>query len=141
MTETQQAGERFLRWRARLLPLTAIALIVGNAVLSGSAPRSVQDVLSVLAVVVSGFTLVMTGGLLPGRLRRLAEDESTAQHRAMALRVGYIAAVACALGQYVAALFVPLSAHQALQIVLMTAIAAPMISFGAQEAQALRDAG
>ncbi len=134
------AAERVQRRRARLFPVLGILLIVANAAFLHARPVSVAGSAAWLGVFIGGAMLVGTGGLWPGRLRLIAEDEASRAHRRQAVAVGYAAAMCCAAGLYVASVFVALTAHEALQILLATAVGAPLIGFGAMERHALGDA-
>lgn len=129
-------AERIGRIRSRFMPAAGILLIVLNAIAldsgDGLAGRA-----GWLALFAGCFVLVVSGGVLSKRLRALTDDESARAHRLSAVFVGYCATVACAAGLYIVSAFVVLSAREAIQIVLATALAAPMIGFGVRERQAL----
>lgn len=129
-------AERLSLRRARLFPLLGIALIVADAV-TGS--ESVGwPVAAIWLVLVAGcFVLTVTGGVPSRFLRRLTEDETTRTHRARAVLIGYGAALACGAGLYIVSLFDLVSATQSIQILLTTAVAAPLIGFGIMEKHAL----
>lgn len=133
---TIERADRIGIARARLLPLAGIGLIVGNALTvdSGSAGALVAW----LALFAAAFVVVVTGGVWPRQLRALTDDEGARANRRAAVFTGYIAAVACTAGLVVVTLFVDMPAREALRIVLATAVAAPMIGFGARERMALR---
>lgn len=131
------AAERVARRRARLFPLLGIALIVANALFSDNGGIFAR--FAWLALFAGGLVLVLTGGPRSRALRGLIDDETTRAHRSTALWIGYVAAVACTGGLYITTAYEVIDVRQALQIVLATAIAAPLISFGAQERRALGD--
>ncbi len=133
--DTLDLAERVSRRRARLFPLFGTALIIGDALTSANQVGWAGTVW--LALFFCAFLLVVTGGNPFPNLRRLTEDETTRANRHAAILVGYSAGLACAAGLYIAAQFVPFSATQALQIALTTAVAAPLISFGALERRSL----
>lgn len=133
---TIDSAERIGRLRARLLPIAGTLLIIGNAMTVGT-DIGIGGRIAWLALFAGCFVLVVTGGVVLGRLRALTDDESGRAHRLAAVFVGYCAAVACAAGLFLATAFVAMSAREAVQIVLATALAAPMISFGALERRAL----
>lgn len=132
-----ERAETIGRARARLFPLAGTALIILTALVSGDEPADLVARLAWVLLFAGGFVLVVTGGVAPRGLRALTDDESSRAHRFTSVFTGYCAAVACAAGLYIVTAFEPLSARQALQILLSTAIAAPLIGFGALERRAL----
>lgn len=122
--------------RARLLPLAGIGLIVGNALTIDSG--SSGALAAWLALFALAFVVVVTGGVWPRHLRALTDDEGARANRRAAVFTGYLAAVACTAGLALVTLFVDMDTREALRIVLATAVAAPMIGFGARERVALR---
>lgn len=133
---TIDSAERIGRARARLMPIAGTLLIIANAMTVGTVP-GIGGRVAWLALFAGCFVLVVTGGVVRGRLRVLTDDESGRANRLAAVFVGYCAAVACAAGLYLVTGFVDLSAREAVLIILATALAAPMISFGALERRAL----
>ena len=135
------AAERVQRRRARLFPVLGTLLIVANAALLRGEALSMAGAAGWVCVFLGSALLVLSGGLWPGRLRRLAEDETGRANRRWGVVVGYIASFSCACGLYVASLWVSMTAHEALQIVLTTAVGAPLIAFGITEQHSLGDGG
>lgn len=129
-------AERLSQRRARLFPGLGIVLIVADAVTSFDNVEWPTAAIW-LALCAAGFVLTVTGGVPSRLLRRLTEDETTRAHRAQAVLIGYCAALACGAGLYVVSMFQVISATQAVQIVLTTAVAAPLIGFGVLESLAL----
>jgi hypothetical protein len=134
-----ERAERASFRRARIFPWLGAGLIVGDALLSGLPGNGLETAVPWVCVFLAGFLLILSGGVWPGSLYGLLNDESTRAHRAWALSVGHYAAVACGCCLLVAASVLPLSAAQCLRILLTVAIGAPLISFGIMERTALAD--
>jgi hypothetical protein len=129
------SAERGQKLRARVLPMLGTALIVVNALTVGVPGWGAKAIW--LSVIVAGFVLVQTGGYSPARIRDLMNDETSRANRQKAIGVGYCGAIASGVGLSIVAALQPVAAGQAIQIVLVTAVSAPLISFGALERRAL----
>ena len=80
-------------------------------------------------------TLIGTGGglFLRKSVRALMNDEVTRANRLQAQAMGFWTAAGSALGLYVLTLFEAMSAQQAIHLILTTAIAGALLSFGMLE--------
>lgn len=126
-------AEALARRRASLFPLMGLAMIIASALLTGLDPAGWVGHAAWLVLFAIGFSLVALGGLWKWAPWALAEDEGTRANRSSAIMTGYYAGIACGTGLYIVTIFQPLEAPQVLRILLVTAIAAPLINFGALE--------
>jgi len=91
-------------------------------------------------------SLIMLAGLatkdfwLQSReLRDLIDDESSRAHRLEGLRLGFIVAVLTGIVLYIADEFSPMTAREAIHVILSLGLGAALLRFGTLERRAHRD--
>ena len=145
MTMAEQA-EKLSKRRARLMPVLAVVYL-GQQVsyfAALDADRAIDHVkvgawvvmsIALLAALMSG------GGLLRSReMRAVLNDETTRAHRAAAIEVGFVVTMVSAIALYVIATATPVSAREAIHVIVSLGIVAALIRFGWLEQRAMRDA-
>jgi hypothetical protein len=151
MDSVTDQAERTIRRRARVSTVLAL-LFIGlqgvyfgksikfDALGAGGAPDGLRISAWLVMALVLLFLLLTGGGLLQSRaVRRLANDESTREHRRQAFATGFLAMIACGLGLYVLASFEPIAGPEVVHLMLTVGVGAALLSFGAQERRALAD--
>ena len=142
-----EAADRLSRRRARMLPMLAVIFITQQASFMitqfEEGGRTVDRVgigawlllsaVLLLALTTKGFWFK------PKAVRALIDDEVTRANRAEGLRVGFIAAMLAGITLYLITFFEPVSAREAIHIVMTVGLAAALLSFGAGERRAHRD--
>jgi hypothetical protein len=143
-------AEKLVRRRARVATVFGILFMAAQAsslsrphpVLTNPGAYQLGHVAGwVIWATVLLLVLVTGGGLLrTAGVRQMMNDESTRDHRARALGTGFWASIAAAFSLYFLDLYQPVTTGDALRLVVTIAVAAALISFGAMERKALRDA-
>jgi hypothetical protein len=149
MTERTAAEKAdFLsRRRARMLPMLAIFYLIQQTTYFRSTasphPRDVDYVWIGAWVVLSLLILagLATKGfwLQPQPVRELIDDESSRANRLEGLRVGFIFAVLTGIALYLVDEFSPMTAREAIHIILSFGLGAALLRFGILERRAHRD--
>jgi hypothetical protein len=145
----RSASERadFLsRRRARALPILAFLYISQQTIYFRSTatthPRDVDHVWIGAWVVISLLILagLATKGfwLQPREVRDLIDDEHTRANRLEALRIGFLFAMLTAIALYFVDQFFPMTAREAIHIILSLGLGAALIRFGMLERRAHR---
>jgi len=147
MSVAEQA-EFLSKRRARMLPaLAAIFLAQQASYLStpaSAAPRPVDAVKIsawlVLSIVL--LTALATKGFWahPREIRNLIDDENTRANRNHAMQSGFLFAMGAGVCVYIMTMFTPVTARQAVHIVMSAGIATALIQWGFLERRAHRDA-
>ena len=139
-------AERLSRRRARALPVFGIIFISQQATFfagTGSGDRMVDHVqISAWLVLSIVMLLALTtgGGWIYSRaVRELANDELTRAHRDSAFRTGFLASMAGAIALYALTMFEPLSAREAIHLIMTIGIAAALLRYGYLERRAMPD--
>ena len=140
-TSTIERAEELGRRRARMLPFLAIIYLCQQATFfSGDAPPGVRDVdhVKIGAWLVLSLVLLLalaTNGFWFQRreIRELINDEQTRANRASAMSVGFIASMLGAMVVYFVEQFEPVSAREAIHIILSLGLGAALIRFGMLE--------
>jgi|SRR6187551_1183405 len=143
-TSTIERAEELGRRRARMLPFLAIIYLCQQATFfSGDAPPGVRDVdhVKIGAWLVLSLVLLLalaTNGFWFQRreIRELINDEQTRANRASAMSVGFIASMLGAMVVYFVEQFEPVSAREAIHIILSLGLGAALIRFGMLERRA-----
>jgi hypothetical protein len=142
VTVAEQA-ERLSKRRARLMPMLAV-IYLGQQVsyFALNADRTV-DHFKVGAWVVMSLALLLAlisgGGLARKReLRDMINDETSRAHQADALGVGFVVAMLTAIILYVLGSATPMSAREAIHVIVSLAIAVALVRFGWLERRAMR---
>lgn len=141
-----QQAERLSKRRARMLPVLAI-FYFGQQVTFFSSPmgdRAVDHfkIGAWVALSLVLMTLLLSGGFWSRtrELRDLLEDETSRAHRADGLGTGFVVAMATGIILYVVGTMTPVSAREAIHIIVSFGIATALVRFGWLERRALRDA-
>lgn len=141
-----EIADRLSRKRSRLLPLLALLFISGQAMYFGNAsqPLRTVDTVRIGAWLVWALALLLLlatgGGLFRSRsVRSLMEDEVTIEHRRRGLVAGFWAAMAAAVLLYPISIAEPVTAREALHIVVTAGIGVALLWFGWLERRALKD--
>src|SRR3954469_19619286 len=134
------------RRRARMLPMLAILYFIQQTTYFRSTanphPRPVDHVWVSAWVLLS---LIILAGLAtkgfwlqPKAVRELIDDESSRANRLEGLRVGFILAVLTAILLYFVDQFSPMTAREAIHIILSIGLGAALMRFGLLERRAHR---
>jgi hypothetical protein len=142
-----EKAERMGRGRARIFALQAILFIgwqglffVGETDDRMRAVDTVKISAWFVWVIVLLALLATGGGLMRSKaVRSLLNDELTRANRAQAYVAGFWAAMICAIGVYIMDMFDPVTAREAVHIILSAAIASAFITFAARERRARAD--
>jgi hypothetical protein len=149
MTMTNAERADFLtRRRARMLPVLAFLYLSQQTIYFRSTaavhPRDVDHVWIGAWVVLS---LIMLAGLTtkgfwlqPREVRDLIDDESSRANRLEGIRIGFLVAMLTAIALYFVDQYSPMTAREAIHIVLSLGLGAALIRFGMLERLAHRDA-
>ena len=132
------------RRRARMLPFLAILYFIQQTTYFRSTanphPRPVDHVWVSAWVVLS---LIILAGLAtrgfwlqPREVRELIDDESSRANRLEGLRIGFILAVLTAIVLYIIDQFWPMTAREAIHIILSIGLGAALMRFGMLERRA-----
>jgi hypothetical protein len=124
----------FMMWQSAYFRITPQDLQLGRAVDHVKVASYVIFALLLLAF------LARSGGYGWSReIRRILNDDVTRDNRRRAFEMGFWAAVIAVLGCWVALLFKPFGAFDALHIVLSAALAAALVTFAVLERRAQAD--
>jgi hypothetical protein len=149
MTRTDAERADFLsRRRARSLPLLAFLYLSQQTIYFRSTaaihPRDVDHVWIGAWVLLSLLMLaaLTTKGfwLQPRAVRDLIDDESTRANRFEGIRIGFIVAMLTAITLYFVDVYSPMTAREAIHIVMSLGLGAALIRFGMLERRGHRDA-
>lgn len=147
MTDAETA-DRLVHRRARMIPaMAAIFLAQQASYFSGS--RLGEGSRLVDHVAIGGWlalSIVLLLGLATGgfwrrsaSVRALMNDESTQTNRADGFRVGFLVTMAGAVALFVISLFAPMTAREAIHVLMTIGIATALLRFGMLERRALKD--
>lgn len=144
-TSLAEQAERLSKRRARMLPVLAVFYFAQQASFFSSPPgdRPV-DHFKIGAWVVLSIVLLaalVTGGFWSRKpeLREMLDDECSRAHRADALGTGFVVAMAIGIFLYVVGTVSPVSAREAIHLIVSFGIAAALVRFGWLERRAHRD--
>ena len=146
-TFTEQA-EQLGRRRARMLPVLAVIYLSQQVTFFASTPADPDrpvDHVKIGAWVVLSLVLLAaltTKGfwLRPKEVRDLIDDEGTRANRVAALGWGFVMAILSAIALYMVSIFSPVSAREAIHVIVSLGIGAALVRFGMLERRAFRDA-
>ena len=134
--------------RARMLPALAIIFLTQQvsyfSMAATPGPHSAETAKVSAWLVLSAILLaaLSTKGfwLQPKDVRDLIDDENTRANRNDSMRVGFICAMAAAIGVYILTMFdLAVTAREAVHIILTTGLATALIRWGYLERRAHRD--
>ena len=143
-----QKAERLSRKRARMLPLLAAIYLSQQLTFYTALDPAGHDTARYAK---TAMWLVLTLLLLAGiatrgfwftdaQTRMLIDDEHTRANRMEAMRLGFVVGMLTAVATVLIAMFEPVRANEAAQLVLSFGIGAALIRFGMLERRAHRDA-
>jgi hypothetical protein len=143
-TSTIERAEELSRKRARMLPFLAIIYLTQQATFfAGDAPPGFRDVdhVKIGAWLVLSLVLLLalaTNGFWfqSKDVRDLINDESTRANRASAMTAGFVASMLGAIVIYFVEQFEPVTAREAIHIILSLGLGAALIRFGMLERRA-----
>ena len=147
MSVAEQA-EFLSKRRARMLPALAVIFLAQQAsyfsIPATAAPRPVDTVKIsawlVLSIVLLA-ALATKGFWAHSReVRNLIDDENTRANRHHAMQSGFLFAMGAGVCVYVMTLFTPITAREAIHIMMSAGIATALIQWGCLERRAHRDA-
>lgn len=143
-SEKPDLAERIAWGRARAATVMAIIFITAQAgSFHDDLPLNRPQTLHLSAWIVWAAALLMflavSGGLFRGaKVRAMLNDESTQEHRRRAMVFGFWGAMLTALLVYVLSFFEPMTAREAVRLVITFAIAFALMRFGTLERRALK---
>lgn len=142
-----ELAERLSRRRARMLPVLAVLYIGQQAsFFAGEVLDSMRsaDHVKISAWLVLSLVLLVvlsTGGFWfrSVQIRSLVNDESTKANRADAMTKGFIFAMLGGIALYFFNQFEPVTAREAIHVILSLGLGAALVRFGMLERRAHRD--
>jgi hypothetical protein len=141
-----ETADRLSRRRAGMLPMLAIIFLTQQAAFfSDSLPtgRPVDYVKFGAWLLLSAVLLaaLATGGFWfkPKNVRALMEDDVTRANRAEAFRIGFLVTMIGGIFLYFVDQFSPMTAREAIHLLVTIGIATALIVFGALERRAHKD--
>jgi hypothetical protein len=142
-----ELAERLSRKRARMLPFIVVIYISQQATFfAGEAPDGVRPVDHVkigawLVLSLVMLLVLVTNGfwLQKPEIRALMNDESTRANRASAMTTGFIFAMAGGMALYFLNQFEPVTAREAIHVILSLGLGAALVRFGMLERRAHGD--
>ena len=145
---TAEQADHLSRRRARMLPLLALLYLTQQASFFAAAPADPEravDYVKVGAWVILSLVLLAaltTKGFWLQRqeVRDMIDDEGTRAHRVAALGWGFVMAVLSAIILFLVSIVEPVSAREAIHVIVSLGIAAAIIRFALLERRAMRDA-
>lgn len=144
MTSQTDLADRIAWGRARAATVMAVVFVASQgASFRDELPLNRPQTLHLAAWIVWAAALLMFlavgGGLFRGaRIRALLNDETTLDHRRRALAFGFWGAMGTAALVYVLSFYEPLSAREAVRLVVTYGIALALLRFGTLERKALK---
>ena len=145
---TAEQAEYLSRRRARILPFLAVIYLTHQFSFFASAPADPEravDYVKVGAWVLLSFVLLAaltTKGFWLHRqeVRDMIDDEGTRANRVAALGWGFVMAVLSAIILFFVSIFEPVSAREAIHVIVSLGIGAAIIRFAMLERRAYRNA-
>ena len=141
-----EKAEQLSKRRARMLPFLAIIFLTQQGTYFATPDNSPHsaDGVKIAAWLVLSLVLVAalaTKGfwLQPKEVRELIDDENTRANRLDGMRWGFLFAMAAGVAVYFITMFEPVTAREAVHVIMSTGIAAALIRWGILERRAHRD--
>ncbi len=143
-----EQAERLSRRRARMLPLLALLYLSQQASFFASVPADPERAVDhfkigawVLLSLVLLAALTTKGFWFHSRaVREMVDDETTRAHRVAALGWGFVMSVLSAVALFVLSTVEPISAREAIHVIVSLGIVTAIIRFAMLERRAHRDA-
>lgn len=145
MSVAEQA-EYLSKRRARMLPALAAIFLAQQASYfsTPTVPRSVDTVKIsawlVLSIVLLAALATKGFWFHSSEVRNLIDDENTRANRNHAMRSGFLFAMGAGVCVYVLTMFEPVTAREAVHVMMSAGIATALIQWGFLERRAYRDA-
>jgi len=141
-----ERAEQLSKRRARMLPFLALIFLSQQGTYFATpdnSPHSADNV-KIAAWLVLSLILVAalaTKGfwLQPREVRELIDDENTRANRLDGMRWGFLFAMAAGVAVYFITMFEPVTAREAVHVIMSAGIAAALIRWGILERRAHRD--
>jgi len=130
-------AERVSMQRAIIFYLLAIVLVF-SLVITGRETDPVRLLPWFVTIGLAAANIFTVGLLRSRRLKALVNDESTRQHRAMAITSGFWAALVAALLLSLLATLLPMTAILTARTILTATLVATLVSFATLELRAAR---
>ncbi|HEY1143390.1 MAG TPA: hypothetical protein VGE68_05085 [Sphingomicrobium sp.] len=147
MRTNSEIAERLSAKRARMLPFLAVIFLAQQATYFSGAHDPVRTVAHVKIAAWLVLSVVLLAALGTGgawfrskEVRELLNDEATREHRRSGLVAGFWAGSIAAIVLYAIDMFEPMSARQAVHLILTASIATALVVFGNLERRAHRAA-
>ena len=139
-----EVADQLSRRRARTLPILAVIFVTQQAAYVADRYEGVSEAVRTVDHVKIGAWLILsvvlllaltTGGFWfkSRNVRALLDDEVTRTNRAAALQLGFVTSMVAALVIYVVATFEPMSARDAIHLLVSIGLATALIRFGILE--------
>ena len=142
-----ERAEYLSRRRARMLPALAAIFLAQQASYFSTPAATARTVDTVKISAWLVLSIVLLAGLAtkgfwlqPREIRELIDDESTQANRNYAMRSGFLFAMGAGVGVYVMTMFEPVSAREAIHIIMSAGIGTALVQWGFLERRAYRDA-
>jgi hypothetical protein len=145
LSNVEQA-ERLSRRRARLLPVLAV-FYLGQQVsffsqhgVDSAPPVNHSKIGAWLVMTLTLLVVLTTSGFWfrNPEVRAMIDDESTRMHRANAMATGFIFAMLAGIALYFVIQFEPVSAREAIHVIISLGLGAALVRFGMLERRAHR---
>jgi uncharacterized membrane protein len=142
-TDDIQLAEKLTRRRARASILIGVFFMLSHAGSIGTDPLTRPGHLAFGAWIIWAALLLLiltTGGSLfrKASVRSLVNDEGSKDHLARAQSLGFMVMGVLGILTYIVSFYEPLSAREAIRIILTFSLGIAMIRFGRLEQRALR---
>lgn len=143
-----EQADNLSRRQTRLLPLLAILYVAQQASFFASIPADPAGAVDYIkigtwvAVSLVLLAALTTKGFWLQRqdVRDMIDDEGTRANRVAALGWGFITVIVSAITLFFVSIFEPVSAREAIHVIISFGIAAAIIRFAMLERRAMRDA-
>jgi hypothetical protein len=143
-----EKAEVLSKRRARMLPPLAVIFLAQQAsyfsTTSVEAPRTVDTVKIsawlILSIVLLAALATKGFWFHSKEVRDLIDDESTRANRSEAMRTGFLFAMGAGICVYVVTMFEPVTAREAIHIMMSAGIGTALIQWGFLERRAYQDA-
>ena len=141
-------ADRLSQRRAHALPILAVLYLAqqlsffadGDGTLDRAVDQAKVGVWMLLSLILLAALTTKGFWLRGSELRDRIDDEVTRSNRADAVQWGFVSALLASIGLYLAALIEPISARDAIHLIVSIGIGAAAVRFGLLERRALKDA-
>jgi hypothetical protein len=141
-------ADRLSQRRAHALPILAVLYLAqqfsffadGDGTLDRAVDQAKVGAWMLLSLILLAALTTKGFWLRRSELRDRIDDEVTRSNRADAVQWGFVSAILAAIGLYLAALIEPVTAREAIHLIVSIGIGAAALRFGLLERRALKDA-